>query len=84
MYLLPSDTNIDAAVHQLKILRNMTIEQRAALTIDLMNSLRWIVETGIRNRHPDYDDEKIRLALLRLTLGERLFKRMFPDSGIKA
>jgi hypothetical protein len=83
MYSISPDTNIDAAIQQFEILHRMTIEQRAEKTFELMNNLRGIVESGIRDRHPDYDDEKVKLAILQMTLGESLFQKIFGDIDIK-
>ncbi len=82
MNMIPADTTIDAAVKQFEVLRRMTLQERAAITFELINNLRGIVEAGIRSRHPDYDDDKVKLAVLRLTLGENLFQQVFKDTDI--
>ncbi|MFC1738324.1 hypothetical protein ACFL1G_04640 [Planctomycetota bacterium] len=83
MNIIPADTTIDAAVKQFEVLRRMTLQERATITFELIDNLRGIAEAGIRSRHPDYDDDKVKLALLRLTLGEKLFQDVFGDKIIE-
>lgn len=37
---------------------------------------------GIRFRHPDYDDERLRLAFARLVLGDEVVQRVWPDRDL--
>jgi len=50
------------------------------MTFELSDNLRRIVEDGVRDRHPDWDEQAVRLRAIRLTLGERLFKEAFGDT----
>ena len=83
MKIIPSDTTIDAAVKQFEILRRLGAETRAEMTIELSNNLRSIVEAGVRHRHPDYDEQTVKLAVLRLTIGEDLFREAFGDVEVQ-
>ena len=65
---IPFDTARDAAVKQFDILRKMDIEARAAMTFELSDNLRSILASGIRQRHPDYNDDQIKMAVMRLTI----------------
>ena len=47
MKLRPADTTVEAARVQNEILRRLVISGRAALTFDLIDSLRRIVEDGV-------------------------------------
>ena len=49
------------------------------MTFELSDNLRAITEAGIRHRHPDYDEEQVRLALIRTMLGDELFNRFYGD-----
>jgi hypothetical protein len=53
------------------------------MTFELSNALRRVTEAGIRHRHPDYDDEMVRLALVRLWLGPELFQQVHPAIEIE-
>ena len=81
--IISADTTLEAARVQYNILRKMDISDRAEITFQLCDNMRAFVEAGIRDRHPDYDDNKVRLALMRLTLGKRLFREAFGDVEIK-
>jgi hypothetical protein len=81
---IPADTTIDAAVKQIEILRRLNTAQRADMTFQLSDNLRQIVEDGVRCRHPDWDREAVKRDVMRLTLGERLFQKVFRNTqGIR-
>ncbi|MCP3905301.1 MAG: hypothetical protein GY715_16870 [Planctomycetes bacterium] len=73
-----SDTSPESARVNSRSLRSLDLEGRAHLTFAASDSLRSIVTSGIRHRHPDYDDEAVRLAFLRLWLGPELFQVIHP------
>jgi hypothetical protein len=52
---------------------------RVAVMFRLSESARRWSIAGIRRRHPDYDDVQLRLALARMTLGDDLVRRVWPD-----
>ncbi len=79
----PTDTAPQARAVQLQALRRMGISGRAAMTFELTRALRQTVRAGIRQRHPDYTEEEVHLALMRLTLGEELFHEVFPESDVR-
>jgi len=49
----------------------------------MSDNLRRIVEAGVRERHPDYNEQKIKQGVLRLMIGEALFKQIYPDIEIQ-
>ena len=61
-----------------EVLRRLGIGRRASMTFDLGDVLRRVTEAGVRHRHPDYDDDMVRLALIRLWIGAELFRRVHP------
>lgn len=77
---IPADTTIDAAARQNEILRRIGIGGRAAMTFELSENLRRIVEDGVRHRHPDWDEQTIQRGVAHLMLGERLFREVFGDA----
>ena len=83
MNAISADTTIEAAAKQFEILRKMTIQQRAQITFDLIENLRRITEAGVRQRHPDYDDQQVNQAVTRLTLGDQLFRQAYRDIDIE-
>ena len=79
MDAIPSDTTIEAARKQFEILRKLDSQVRLKIAFELSDNLRSIVEAGVRGRHPDYDDRKVKQQVLRLMIGEALFKQIYPD-----
>ena len=79
MSAIRTDTTFEAACRQNEILRRIGIAGRARMTFELGDNLRRIVEDGVRHRHPDWDNEAVRLRAIRLTLGKRLFEEAFGD-----
>ena len=55
----------------------MNIAERAEMTFQLSDNLRAIVESGVRHRHPNYNDHQVKQAVIRLTLGEQLYQKTF-------
>lgn len=80
--IVPKDTAIEAARIQFSIFRNMGMEGRARMTMELSDGLRSIIESSVRQRHPDYDENMVRLAAIRITIGDELFRQAYPDIEI--
>ena len=79
MNAIPADTTIEAARKQFEILRRLGAETRLKLAFELSDNLRSIVEAGVRLRHPEYDEQQINRQVIRLMIGEALFKQVYPD-----
>ena len=80
---ISGDTTLEAARIRFSILRKVESAGRAKMTIELSDGLRATVESGIRKRHPEYNDTMVRLAALRLTIGDQLFSQAYPDVEMK-
>jgi len=79
MNLIPNDTTIDAFRKQFEILERIGIEGRAKMTFQLSDNLRQVVKDGVKHRHPDYDEQKTKLAVFRITYGESSFREVFGN-----
>lgn len=79
----PADTTAAAAKVHREALRRLGLDGRARLTFALGDSLRAVTEAGVRYRHPDYDDRQVRLATMRLMLGEALFAEVFSGENVR-
>jgi hypothetical protein len=79
--MLPLDTTLDAARVQCHVLRRLGHEGRLRMFHSVCDSQLGLMETGIRHRHPDYDDRQVRLARIRLMLGREQFRLAYPDAG---
>ncbi|MCI0498822.1 MAG: hypothetical protein L0Y36_03950 [Planctomycetales bacterium] len=81
--IVSGDTSKDAAAKQFEVLRNMGLQGRAKLTFQLCDNLREITRAGIRHRHPDYTEQQVTHAYLRLILDKELFQQVFPGCEIE-
>jgi hypothetical protein len=79
MNLIPKDTAIDALRKQFEILERIGIEGRAEMTFQLSDNLRQIIEDGVRLRHPEYSDSQVRQEVLRITLGDELYRKAYEN-----
>jgi len=80
---LPADTTLEAARVQFAALRRMTPAQRLEMGCKLNDEVRALVKAGVRHRHPEYDEEQVRIATVRLLIGEEWFKVCFPGCDVQ-
>jgi hypothetical protein len=80
----PLDTSADADGAQIEVYRRMTGSERLAAAFRLIRLARRTTVSGIRARHPEYDDEQVRLAYARLVLGDDLTRAAWPDRELVA
>ena len=78
---IASDTTIEAASVQLQVLRRIGIEGRMKMTFQLGNNMRSTVEAGVRHRYPEYDDRQVRREVLRLMIGNKLYRLVLSQCG---
>jgi hypothetical protein len=75
----PLDTSPEAERVQIEIFRQMTPERRLHAAAELTQLVRKLMTDGVRARHPNYDEEQVRLAVIRLILPEKLFFAAYPQ-----
>jgi len=73
----PRDTTPDATARQFEILRRIGPTGRAAMTFELGDNLRSLVRAGVRHRHPDWDDRTVEREVIRLMIGDALFRQAY-------
>jgi hypothetical protein len=78
-----SDTSVEADVKQIEILRRLGTAGRAEMMFQLSDTVRGLVEAGVRHRHPDYDQKSVERAVLLLMIGEKLFRQIFGEVDIR-
>jgi hypothetical protein len=76
---IAADTSPDADTVQIEAYRRMGGAGRVQVMFRLTEMVRRAAEAGIRRRHPDYDDEHVKLAFARLLHGDDLVRRAWPD-----
>src|SRR5262249_8370023 len=74
---IPADTSPEAAWVQVQAFRSMPAQKRLRMVFELSDSLRSIVAAGVRSRHPEFTAEQVKLEVIRLTLGEELFRKVY-------
>ena len=80
---VPGDTRPEAAWVQLGIWRRMAPSKRLQLALQMSDSLRKVVAAGVRSRDPDYSVEQETLAVIRLTVGDELFRKAYPGVEVE-
>ena len=75
---LPVDTSTDAHRRQVEAYARMGGAARLSVAFDLSEAVRRITQAGIRHRHPDYSNEEVWAAWARLTLGDALYREVWP------
>jgi hypothetical protein len=77
-----ADTSRDAHGRQLAIFRAMTPAQRVELAVEMSEDVAAIAQSGIAARHPEYDDDEVQRAYLRLCWGDDLHAAVFPGDPL--
>ena len=80
--IVPRDTSVDAFRIQLEIYRCMSPEERLQQALQWSEDVRELGRAGIRLRHPEYHEQEVRLASIRLRLGDELFRRVYPGIDV--
>jgi hypothetical protein len=80
--VIPADTTLEAWRVQLAAYQRMAPSRRLELALQMSDTLRRTVASGVRSRHPEYGEEQVRLAVSRLWLGEDLFRQVYPGVEI--
>ena len=82
--LIPHDTQVNSAIRQFDVLKNMDTNARAEMTFQLSDNLRSIVEAGIHQRHPGYNLDEIKQAVLSLVVDRNLIRQAFLGHEVPA
>ena len=81
---IPADTSLEAARKEFEILRRLGPEVRAGMALEMSDGLRRIVEAGVRHRHPDFDEMKVEREVLRLMIGDKLYRQMLEEKRTRS
>ena len=68
---------------QTEALRRLGPTRRAAMTFELNEQMMERIAAGVRMRHPEYSDEQVHLATIRIRLGNDWFRKAFPEIEIE-
>lgn len=53
------------------------------MALEMSEEMARVVDAGVRVRHPDYSDDEVRLAGIRIRLGEGLFRAVYPNAKVE-
>ncbi len=76
----PLDTTRAAEKIQIEIFKKMAPERRLQAALDLAATSRKLLAEGVRRRHPDYTEDQVRLATIKLTLRAGLFASVYHQA----
>jgi hypothetical protein len=76
------DTHPAAHRVQIEAYRRMGERGRAETIFRLNELARQMAVGGIKSRHPEYDDEQVRLAYARLVLGDACVRTVWPERSL--
>lgn len=76
----PWDTTPEIEQIQIDCLRRKSPSERLQLAIELTQASRALLAVGVRRRHPEYNAEQVRLAVIRLMIPEKLFLAAYPHA----
>ena len=75
-----SDTSLEANELQIEIYRSMSTDQKIQIGVNLTALSRELQGAGVRARHPEYSEDQVRLAVIRINLGDALFVKVYPHA----
>ena len=70
--LYTTDTSSEAYAVQLELMRQMSPIQRLKKAFSLSRQVKQVTMDAIRRRHPEFDEEAVRLKFIELTYGKTL------------
>lgn len=72
------DTSEDSARVQLEVYRRMAPSERLNVGLELTRMSRDLLAEGIRTRHPEYSDDEVKWAAIRVWIGQDMFQLAYP------
>lgn len=72
-----ADTTAEALAVQFQVLRRLGPSGRLAITFDLCDNLRLLTAAGVRHRHPQWDERSVEREVIRLMIGDDLFRQAY-------
>ena len=74
-----NDTSAEALAVQFQVLRRIGPASRLAMMFELSDTMRSLVEAGVRHRHPEWDDRTVEREVIRLMIGDTLFRQAYEN-----
>jgi hypothetical protein len=77
-----SDTSRDAHDVQIALYRRRGGAWRLQTSLRLSDFTRRLTKAGIRDRHPEYSEEQVRRAFMRLMHGDEVARAIWPNEPL--
>ncbi len=75
-----NDTSPEARAVQSRVLRSLGIAGRMVMTFELSDNMRSTLAAGVRHRYPLWDEKAVEREVLRLMIGDDLFREAFGEN----
>lgn len=82
-FSFPADTSPEALRVMYAAIRKLTPQQRWEQVDQLNESARAMLAAGVRSRHPEYDERQVHQAMIRLWLGDEVYREAYPGQDIE-
>ena len=80
---IPRDTSVNVAKLLFSLIKKRNASEKLRFTTQLSDGLMALSKQGIRNRHPDYTEQQVTEAYLKIILEKTLYNKIFRGSEIK-
>ena len=77
--LISNDTTPEAERYYTKFLRSLTGEEKVRMAVEMTETANQVCKQGIAHRHPNYTEEEIHYAFLRIIWGHELYAQVYPS-----
>lgn len=81
-FSLPADTTPEAWRVLFESARRLTADEKWRQVDELNRSARELLAAGVRSRHPEYDEAQVHQAMIRLWLGDELYRCVYPGQDV--
>jgi hypothetical protein len=79
-----NDTTPEAERFYTNYLRSLTGQEKVRMALEMTETANQICKQGIAHRHPNYTEEEIHFAFLRIIWGHELFAQVHPSGPFLA
>ena len=79
---IPRDTSVKVAKILFSLIKKRSASEKLLHTTKLSDGLMALSKQGIRNRHPNYTEQQVTQAYLKIILNRMLYNKIFRGSDI--
>jgi hypothetical protein len=78
------DTSAALEERQFAVYRAMSPERRVELAFEMSEAARRLALDGVRQRHPEYSERDVFMALMRMLHGDEMVQRAWPGEALRS